>query len=300
MNMAQSSALTLNWGPRSAVILSNTGHSVSVEPSTEVETALRSDRYTLQRCHFRVGSEHTLGSEQQAMETQCVHLKVSVAPGTHYGVVGVLWKLGQIWNPFLASIEERLPGQGEPSTEASVNFDLLFDGADNTKYWSYTGSLTTPPCAEEVDWYMLMNRLTLTQAQQDRFSDAIGWASAGGNFRPPQRLGERAVAGCVAPSFNGGCDCISVTYLDGTIIPARCGNHLGDAEPWCYVHERAESCGAGAAVIPSSYIEGMSFRYCPQSPLPDDTGVISVATAWRPAAPAAVALAAGLAWPLRA
>lgn len=296
MNKDSSPPLQLNWG-RAAVTLSNTGHSVAVAPESVIETTVRSNTYTLQECHFRVGSEHTLGSEQQAMETQCVHVKQAVG-GTQHGVVGILWKLGDTWNPFLASIEDFLPQQSGAPAEATINFDLLFDDQDNTKYWNYAGSLTTPPCTEEVDWYVLMNRLTLTQAQQDTFANAIGWGtpSTGGNFRPPQSLGQRSVTGCDALPFSGGCDCVQVSLLDDSVVPAQCGTYRGDPEPWCYVNELAENCGASARVIPSTYIDGLNFKYCAQASSPEDIGEVSLA--WR--RPAAMALAMGAAIPLLA
>ena len=36
-----------------------------------------------------------------------------------------------------------------------INFDKLFNGADASNFAMYTGSLTTPPCHENVSWYIL-------------------------------------------------------------------------------------------------------------------------------------------------
>lgn len=257
MNQESSAALRLDWGARTEAILSNNGNAISISPSAEIRTSVRSDEYTLLRCDFRVGSEHTLMEEQQAMEVQCVHNSGS----GRNGIVAMMWKLGGRFHPFLGSIAEDLPGPGGRESPVTVNFDDLFDGMDTTKYWSYVGSMTTPPCSENVDWYVFMDRPMLTSSQLATFEEAIG--SPPGNFRPPQPLHGRSIQGCGALEFAGGCECIAVTYpTTGEVVPAQCGPHMGDNNEWCYIHEDATGCGTGVQVAESNLIDGMSFKYC--------------------------------------
>lgn len=54
------------------------------------------------------------------------------------------------------------------------------------------GSLTTPPCTEGVNWYMLKGHIEVGVAQVERFAAAVG----GPNARPTQALNYRLV---VAP-----------------------------------------------------------------------------------------------------
>lgn len=279
MNQESRTALRLNWG-RKDVTLSNTGNAVSIgQPATAVETSVGSNQYTLLRCDFRAHSEHTLMTEEQALEVQCVHNKVG---GAGYGVVAMMWKLGETYNSFLAGMtdgSDNLPGRGGQEQQVSLNFDLLWDDVDRTKYWSYDGSMTTPPCAENVDWYVLMDRPILQVSQQMRFQEAIGWdgASPPGNFRPPQPLYDRSITGCSAMNFEGGCECMSVTYPDtGEVVPAACGPHQGDTNDWCYIHDLAEGCGTGIQVMESSFIDGLNFKYCNVAPS-GDIGEVSAA-----------------------
>jgi len=65
-------------------------------------------------------------------------------------------------------------------------------------YWNYEGSFTTPPCTEAVTFYIMMDKAPISQAQLDKFKLAIGWEGAAGNFRPPQPLEGRTVAGCMS------------------------------------------------------------------------------------------------------
>ena len=52
--------------------------------------------------------------------------------------------------------------------DGPLDFNKLYTGIDLTKYWDYSGSFTTPPCTEAVDFYIMMQPATLTQAQLDK------------------------------------------------------------------------------------------------------------------------------------
>jgi len=94
-------------------------------------------------------------------------------------------------------MERRLAAGGSVSSyEGPLNFKKLYGNNPRTKFWSYGGSFTTPPCTEAVDFYIMMEPAETTAAQLTKFKSAIGWSAAGGNFRPPQKLGARVVTGC--------------------------------------------------------------------------------------------------------
>jgi len=59
----------------------------------------------------------------------------------------------------------------------------------NRKYYTYSGSLTTPPASEIVNWLMLEEPVKLTPAQIAAFETAI----ADHNNRPVQDLNDRMV-----------------------------------------------------------------------------------------------------------
>jgi len=75
---------------------------------------------------------------------------------------------------------------------------LSYANMNLAQYWQYDGGLTTPPCSEVVDWHVLMEKRTLTQAQLDVIKVTTGTFGAGGNFRVPQPWGSRVVMGCTA------------------------------------------------------------------------------------------------------
>lgn len=229
--MASQPAITTNWAEQS-VRLVNNGHTVQLTALGNPAGGMTIDgnTYVLKQCHFHWGSEHFIHGMQQVLEAHCVHQKVAPGEPDHYGVFGVFFEVGAP-STFLAQFEDSLPSapvrrrlsEGELELDlfgevygeharrlaeetvadfsGQIDFTQLHDGLDLTKYWSYDGSFTTPPCTEIVDWYVLMNKATLSQNQLDKFKMAIDWSAEGGNYRPPQPLKDRAVTGCKAPWY---------------------------------------------------------------------------------------------------
>ncbi|HZI52677.1 MAG TPA: carbonic anhydrase family protein, partial [Chitinophagaceae bacterium] len=52
--------------------------------------------------------------------------------------------------------------------------------------WHYVGSLTTPPCTENVQWLVLRNPISMSKEQIAAFSSRMK-----NNNRPTQPLNER-------------------------------------------------------------------------------------------------------------
>ena len=55
-------------------------------------------------------------------------------------------------------------------------------------YYRFTGSLTTPPCSEDVTWLVLKTPVQISQAEQAAFA-----AKHAHNARPVQPLNGRTV-----------------------------------------------------------------------------------------------------------
>jgi len=213
--IASRPAIQLTWG-KHEVALKNNGHTVQVDIlSTPGRLISDGSEYKLLQCHFHWGSEHTVGGKQMDMVAHCVHQQLpgptGISAGPRYAVLAFFYELSSIGSdPFLAQIEDHLPRN--PSAHGSggarrlpdfagssnfvdlVDFNLMYGNTPITQYYSYNGSLTTPPCSEVVDWYVAMQPRNISLSQMRKFRDAIGIPV--GNFRPPQALNGRVVAGC--------------------------------------------------------------------------------------------------------
>eukprot|EP00929_Paragymnodinium_shiwhaense_P045401 TRINITY_DN23203_c0_g1_i3.p1 TRINITY_DN23203_c0_g1~~TRINITY_DN23203_c0_g1_i3.p1 ORF type:complete len:597 (-),score=75.44 TRINITY_DN23203_c0_g1_i3:176-1966(-) len=155
-------------------------------------------RYTLQYCDFHVGSEHSLGAVHLQMELECLHSK-DAAP-SHRGVLSFLFKFGVRGDPFLQDVLRLLPEKGsDKGRQGHMNVQQLLQPVDHHHYWSYAGSLTVPPCSEDVDWFVLMDMPSISQEQLTAISQALGVGIAPGspgNIRPSQLLHGRTIDGC--------------------------------------------------------------------------------------------------------
>jgi carbonic anhydrase len=71
-------------------------------------------------------------------------------------------------NPCLAAALTHVPGtpQAEAACPSSVDpQQLLPSGAAAERFVHYSGSLTTPPCSEQVDWLVWQQPLPVTDKQ---------------------------------------------------------------------------------------------------------------------------------------
>jgi carbonic anhydrase len=101
-------------------------------------------------------------------------------------VVGVMIVEGSeanaAWQPFLDAMTT------EKGAETPVELDwAAMLPAKHTTY-RYTGSLTTPPCTEGVNWFLMTEPVELSADQIAAFTAAYE-----GNNRPVQPLNDRTV-----------------------------------------------------------------------------------------------------------
>nr|ARS22397.1 alpha-carbonic anhydrase [Chlamydomonas sp. ICE-L] len=145
--------------------------------------------------HFHTPSEHTLDGNQYVMEAHLVHRNKDTGG---LAVIAVLMEPGgPTPNPCLQVGLENAPveeGKPRPSTK-SVSPSMLLPpkNADNVMpYIHYTGSLTTPPCSESVDWFVMTTPTKITDKQALDFMYFAGNKKTYAyNNRPTQPLNGR-------------------------------------------------------------------------------------------------------------
>ncbi len=165
----------------------NNGHTVEVISSDTATLRFGEQVYTLRQLHFHAPSEHTVDGDAAEVEVHFVH-----ADGEgHMAVVAVLFEEGEAEHPEIGELlkVELLSEPGGELVEPDRLFDFhrfLPDSLD--PYYTYAGSLTTPPATEGVRWFVLQNRLHLTP-QQIETIDRVYYS----NNRPTQPLNARLV-----------------------------------------------------------------------------------------------------------
>ena len=164
--------------------LINNGHTIMATPKFGGTLRLDGDTYTLSQFHFHTLSEHAVEGNRGAME---LHAVFTDANGNN-AVIGMLYKIGRP-NLFL----QQLIAVGLPklTTSAPVTINRLGLGdafTDTSRYYTYAGSLTTPPCSENVKWLVLKQWAELSPEQFEAFRTILG-----DDFRPVQKRNQRVV-----------------------------------------------------------------------------------------------------------
>jgi carbonic anhydrase len=143
----------------------DTGHTVEVRlpPGSAIE--VRGRRYALKQFHFHRPSEEHINGRGFEMSIHLVHadeqgrlavVALVVSPGQAQGVVQ------SVWNNLPLERNEEWPARGE------INPAELLPAERG--YYTYMGSLSTPPCSEGVLWLVLQQALELSAEQISIFS----------------------------------------------------------------------------------------------------------------------------------
>jgi carbonic anhydrase len=168
--------------------IENNGHSVqlNMRPGT---LTVEGVTYCMSQLHFHSPSEHTLNGKSYPLEMHLVHQSTD----GELAVIGMLFENGSE-NEFLQQFWDALPHKVGQKQKLSSAVDLNSLCMENVHYMRYTGSLTTPPCSENVIWTMLGHVHEVSPQQVAQFRDAMGFKiQTHGNARPLQPLGQRVV-----------------------------------------------------------------------------------------------------------
>jgi carbonic anhydrase len=167
--------------------LFNDGHVIENECEPGSTVQFGGVTYILAQFHFHTLSEHTVGGEYGLMELHAV-FKDDLVNTTKIAVVGMIYKIGRA-NSFLQELIDA--GLPEKSTSPHVygNPINLADALmDTAAYYTYQGSLTTPPCSENVTWIVLKRQAQMSEEQFEAFRNILG-----NNFRPLQDRNGRSI-----------------------------------------------------------------------------------------------------------
>lgn len=160
------------------------GHTIMIRYAPGSFLSFNGKRYELQQFHFHRPSEEKIDGRQYGMSLHLVHknengdlvvVAVLLEGGKENDVVRELWKN-------LPKEKER----EESPQKVGINIGGLLPAERG--YYTYQGSLTTPPCTENVTWFVLKQPVPVSPSQIDRFSQFYR-----DDARPPQPVFDRIV-----------------------------------------------------------------------------------------------------------
>jgi carbonic anhydrase len=163
----------------------NNGHTVQVDVHPGSYIVAGGVRYDLVQFHFHHPAEEAVKGKLTDLSIHLVHkssdgklavvaVRLTEDPGAPNAVLAALW-------PHLP----KTAGASEKVAEMVSPGGLL--PADRG-YWTYMGSLTTPPCTEGVRWFVLEQEMTLSRDQLRTFAGIFKM-----NSRPLQETHGRRI-----------------------------------------------------------------------------------------------------------
>ncbi|KAM6578909.1 hypothetical protein CsatB_030746 [Cannabis sativa] len=176
--------LKTRYTPSNAT-LRNRGHDMMLKwtSNTAGFVELNRTQYFLQQIHWHSPSEHTINGRRYDLELHLVHQSLT----GQLAVIGIMYQIG-VADSFLTSMEghlmhavsnrtyqERFVGRVDPT--------LIKFGS--RRYYKYVGSLTVPPCTQNVIWLVVREVRTVARGQVSLLHVAVNDGSDT-NARPIQ------------------------------------------------------------------------------------------------------------------
>jgi carbonic anhydrase len=150
-------AIKFNTG---ITVVENLGHTIQLDFKEGSTLIAGGKTYSSRQFHFHTPSEHMIDGMTFPLEMHIVNvLKDSNAQKSpQYLVVGLLFKMGRE-NKFIKEFLNAIPAEEKKDTlpPDMANLEDLFNAIPKNAlsgYYSYRGSLTTPPYSETVDWFV--------------------------------------------------------------------------------------------------------------------------------------------------
>ncbi|HZD33407.1 MAG TPA: carbonic anhydrase family protein [Candidatus Angelobacter sp.] len=158
-------ALEFSYQAAPANVINN-GHTVQENYAPGSDLVFQGKTYELVQFHFHHISETAIKGKHAPLEVHLVHKDKD----GNLLVVAVLLDEGAA-NPAVASVFANIgPEKGKANTPSGVTVNAAQLLPEKRNYYTFTGSLTTPPCSENVTWVVMVNPMTVSKGQIDAFA----------------------------------------------------------------------------------------------------------------------------------
>jgi len=176
-------AIEFSYQPTPLKVIDN-GHTIQVTYAPGSFITVNDHKYELQQFHFHHPSEEEVNGRSYPLVAHLVNKDSS----GRLAVVAVLLDEGKA-NDVIQTIWAHLPKeQGKEVARAGLTANALNLLPDARGYYTFTGSLTTPPCTEGVTWFVFKTPSQISHDQIAQFAKHYPH-----NARPLQALNHRTV-----------------------------------------------------------------------------------------------------------
>jgi carbonic anhydrase len=160
------------------------GHTIMINYDPGSTVSVGGKTYQLKQFHFHRPSEEKIHGKNYDMAVHLVHADQE----GNLAVVAILLQNGQE-NQLIHKLWEHLPKEkGKEETLQDIRIEANGLLPADRSYYTFPGSLTTPPCSENVAWYVLKDPVTVSAAEIEQFEKVYP-----NNARPIQAQSDRMV-----------------------------------------------------------------------------------------------------------
>jgi carbonic anhydrase len=178
-------SLLFNYKPAPLKIIDN-GHTIQVNYAPGSFLIVGGSQYELVGIDFHRPSEQKINGKGHDMEAQLVHRDKD----GKVAVVAILLDEGKE-NALIKTLWSNLPqDKGKEHVVDAQKINALGLLPQKKDYYTFAGSLTTPPCSENVTWFVLKNPTQVSADEIVRFAKVYPM-----NARPVQPLNSRDIQG---------------------------------------------------------------------------------------------------------
>ncbi|KAJ4334849.1 hypothetical protein N0V87_006544 [Didymella glomerata] len=164
--------------PDQAVEFENLG--TTIEVVVNGTTSFNGTDFRLVQFHMHTPSEHHINDEYFPLEVHMVHQ--GVLDNTQLAVIAMMFQVSAgDSDPVIAGLSSSLDAIATPGTKTKIENGLDFSGVlskiESSDILQYSGSLTTPPCAEGVTFLVVKDPLDIGVADFNAIKSIVKFNS---------------------------------------------------------------------------------------------------------------------------
>ncbi|WP_407478016.1 carbonic anhydrase [Elizabethkingia anophelis] len=185
-NKASLPVIKFHYNAADVKDIEDNGHSLQFDFKGGSSVEYNQKNYELVQFHAHEESEHTIDGVRYPLELHFVHKAIDGS----VLVIGLMVKEG-VYNSYFEKLGVFKNISKNSKEETDIKFDPEKMYPRNKAYYTYLGSLTTPPCSDHVTWILFKNPITMTEDEIENIAKYLPKS----NDRPVQPLNGREILG---------------------------------------------------------------------------------------------------------